>query len=149
MSGKFLVLETPDTFGGKKFVRCDTLNFEHVSNVLLGTAPAAALPKTSDVSSGFSPIQPLPHASSHGSANSNRGNSPGGDATQRIPIQAVINQGVVDRAALSGATAVPRRGSTSTYSQKLTVEYSIPNRKGLRALVLQTSQFIQLHSMLR
>lgn len=138
VSGKYLVMETPDTFGGEKFVRIDTLSFIHVTDVSIGY-------------SAHSSVADFPvSAHQNKSLSSVHGSSPSIDLQQRVPNQTFMNQGLLNKP-VAPTNPPSRRGSgaNNSVSQRVTISYIKPPAKEIRAMILQSVQSVQLHSMLR
>lgn len=158
VSGQYIIMETPDTFGGEKFVRFDTLDFLHVVGVVVG------VPSSSSFSSSapYSPMS-LPSLTPTSSYGSLSGSSSHGFVQSQSPVgdmnnvqQSTSHHQVV----MGGAIALPipplglRRGIVSNsgsgvVGQRVSISYAHPVTKESGIIVLQTAQAIQLHSMLR
>lgn len=128
-------METPDSFGGEKFVRFDTLNFGHVSSVLLG-----------DTAGGKSSV--TPSSSSSNDLLSSHGSSVIRDLPPRNSIQTAISQNVSIRAGATSVGTMRASIAGTGVTQRITITYTKSQSKELRTMVLQSAQSIQLHSML-
>jgi hypothetical protein len=150
VSGKYLVMETPDTFGGEQFVRFDTFSFSHVVGVVVGGPSAASYGPTSPApapagapplppNSSFGSLSLSSHGPAHGSAPLADGGQYGAAARQPT-----INQVMAANKARTGSS-----GSAGAVAGRVTISYVHPASKEPGLIVLQTTQAIQLHSMLR
>ncbi len=131
MSGRYLVIETPDSFGGKDYTRVDVINFLNVDNISVGntsapsTAPAVAAPLTSSRSSMSASTASLhsEHALQQG---------PSGSTANAVPATRRLT-------AIGGSIA----------NQRIAVTYTGSNSPSSRTVYFQSVNAAQLHKMLR
>ena len=127
ISGKYLVVETPDSFGGKEYSRIDVINFLAVNSISVGKTASAF---------GASVVSGNTYSVNASSLTSQRQNT--------------SNNLTIDIDAISGNAIQARSsGISSIANQRISIVYTSPISHVCRTVYFQSANAFQLHKMLR